>query len=149
MDCSPWAHSKIPVQHRNRARAIRAIRVCYAVTECAAPRRCIVVGQFDFKCRMGGARLIYGSVWAKPTLWSWFICYFTSVNVVTRMVFFFDKRMAGGKNVVRVPEDALFLLAAGGRPAKHVARDAGLAAQTGGPHSSGSSLYGLALSTEQ
>ena len=63
---------------------------------------------------MGGARLIYGSVWAKPTLWSWFICYFTSVNVVTRMVFFFDKRMAGGKNVVRVPEDALFLLAAGG-----------------------------------
>lgn len=63
---------------------------------------------------MGDARLIYGSVWTKPTLWSWFICYFTSVNVVTWMVFFYDKRMAGGKDVVQVPENALFLLAAGG-----------------------------------
>ena len=54
------------------------------------------------------------SVWAKPTLWSWFLCYLTSINVVTWMVFFYDKRVAGGKGVVRVPENALFLLAAGG-----------------------------------
>ena len=54
------------------------------------------------------------SVWFKPMLWSWFICYFTSINVVTWMVFFYDKGIAGGKDVVRVPENALFLLAVGG-----------------------------------
>ena len=54
------------------------------------------------------------SVGATSTLWSWFVCYFTSINVVTWMVFFYDKRIAGGKDVVRVPENALFLLAVGG-----------------------------------
>jgi len=54
------------------------------------------------------------SVWFKPMLWSWFICYFTSINVVTWMVFFYDKGITGGKDVVRVPENALFLLAVGG-----------------------------------
>jgi uncharacterized membrane protein YsdA (DUF1294 family) len=54
------------------------------------------------------------SVWAKPTLWSWFTCYFTSINAVTWMVFFYDKRVAGRKGVIRVPESALFLLAVGG-----------------------------------
>ena len=48
-------------QHRRRARAIRASRVCYAVTDGVAVGRRMVVGQFAFKCRMGRARLFYGN----------------------------------------------------------------------------------------
>ncbi len=54
------------------------------------------------------------SVWAKPTPWSLFISYFTSINIVTWIVFFHDKRIAGRKGVVRVPENTFFLLAVGG-----------------------------------
>lgn len=107
----------VPLGHTRKCRPNTEIvrgqfePVVYVMPSLSVPPlgRCMVVGQFAFKCRMGHARLIYGSVWAKPTLWSWFICYFTGINVVTLMVFFYDKRIAGRKGVVRVPENALFL----------------------------------------
>ena len=97
---------------------------------------------------MGGARVIYGSVWAKPTLWSWFVCYFTGINVVTWMVFIYDKRIAGGKDVVRVPENALFLLAVGAACQARCSRCRYCGTSGLRPHLSVSSLYGLVLCTE-
>ncbi len=57
----------------------------------------------------------------ESTPWFWFVCYFISVNLVTWIVFYYDKRIAG-RQTVRVPENVLFLLAvAGGLPSTLVA----------------------------
>ncbi|MFK8031932.1 MAG: DUF1294 domain-containing protein [Gammaproteobacteria bacterium] len=62
------------------------------------------------------------SRWFAITFWFGFACYFISVNLVTWLVFFYDKLIAGRKDVVRVPESTLFLLAvAGGLPSTLVA----------------------------
>ncbi len=60
--------------------------------------------------------------WINFTPWHWFVCYFISVNLSTWLVFFYDKRIAGRQGVVRIPENALFLLSvAGGLPSTLVA----------------------------
>jgi len=73
-----------------------------------------------------GVLAVTGSRWETQD-WSssagfWFACFFVSVNCVTWLMFYYDKRIAGRKGVVRVPENTFFLLAVlGGLPSLLVA----------------------------